>query len=222
MFKLLHKIGGLTMRKTKISMKNFKIWAPVATVALLGTFSNGTYYWQDSPVSDDIAMLGVGLASAQDNVTPCILMYGYVNDPDPEGLNVRSGPGSGYPIVEKLPSPASGSYAVVTIVGSVGEWLKISEVSIFNGEEVLKKIDGWVYAPLIATTTRDDDYNDSKYTAKLKERPDANSRTIAEIPAEAIVPLLTCKGDWAKIRYNNMEGWLSSEGQCPSPVTTCP
>ncbi|MBN1573988.1 MAG: SH3 domain-containing protein [Deltaproteobacteria bacterium] len=213
------------MRKTKMSTKNFKIWTPIAIIAfllLLGIFSNGTYYVGYDLVPDEAAILGAGVAVAQDNVTPCALVYGYVNDPDPNGLNVRGGPGSGYVIVDKLPSPTTGTYVVVTIVGSRGNWLEISEVSIFNGEEVLKKINGWVYAPLIATTTRDDDYDDSKSTAKLKERPDGSSRTIAEIPTEVTVSLLECKGSWVKIRYNNMEGWLSAEGQCPSPVTTCP
>jgi SH3-like domain-containing protein len=125
-------------------------------------------------------------------------------------------------VVDTLPSPATGTYAIVTIVGSAGNWLKISEVSIFNGEEVLKRISGWVYAPLIATSTRDDNYNDYENVTRLKEKPDHGSRTVAKIPVDLTVPLLACKGDWVKIRYNNVEGWLSAEGQCPSPVTTCP
>ncbi|GEM_PF-2210231 len=208
-----------------MSMKKFTRWIPIVMAALLlllGIFNSHPYYGEYNSVPDVVPILGANVASAQDNVTPCTLVYGYMNDPDPNGLNVRVGPGSGYAIVDRLPSPKTGSYAVVTIVGSVGNWLKISEVSIFNGQEVLKKINGWVYAPLIATSTRDDDYSDSEYVAQLRERPDYNSRTITEIPAEATVPLLGCRGGWVKIRYNKVEGWLSPEGQCPSPVTTCP
>lgn len=217
------------MIKTKVSIKKIKRWLPATTAALLlllCPFNNGAYQGQHGPVSSDAAILGAGVAAAEeaasDGVTPCMLVYGYVIDPDPEGLNVRSGPGSGYAVVDRLPSPTTETYAIVTIVGSKGNWLKISQVSIFNGEEVLKKIDGWVYAPLIGTSTRDDNYNDYQNITTLREKPDHSSRTIANIPVDLTVPLLGCRGDWVKIRYNNMEGWLSPEGQCPSPVTTCP
>ena len=66
-------------------------------------------------------------------VTPCQppgeggyddCMYARVYDTDPAGTNVRSGPGTDYSIVKTLPSDRP---VLVTITGSVGEWMRIED-----------------------------------------------------------------------------------------------
>ncbi|MDQ3181360.1 MAG: hypothetical protein M3Q33_12670 [Acidobacteriota bacterium] len=32
---------------------------------------------------------------------------------------------------------------------------------------------------------------------------------------------IACQGDWMKVKSGKSIGWLSPDGQCPNPLTTC-
>ncbi|HLM58367.1 MAG TPA: SH3 domain-containing protein, partial [Pyrinomonadaceae bacterium] len=57
--------------------------------------------------------------------TPCDLPA-YVADPDPRGLNVRSGPGTPFPVVGVIPHKG-GSAVGLTVTGSSGPWVRIKD-----------------------------------------------------------------------------------------------
>jgi hypothetical protein len=38
---------------------------------------------------------------------------------------------------------------------------------------------------------------------------------------ETRVTLIGCAGPWAQVRAGSRVGWLSPDGQCSNPLTTC-
>jgi hypothetical protein len=144
----------------------------------------------------------------------------YVIDTDPKGLNVRSGPGTGYPVAATLPTDSS---VEVWITGSVGPWVSIERTYIFADNDSMtedddKKVAGFIYGPLLAVQTRPS----GLMPIPLFAEPDAASGVIAKIPGEIEVSLTGCRGAWVRVKYGNIEGWLDPESHCGNPVTTCP
>lgn len=143
----------------------------------------------------------------------------YIVDPDPEGLNVRGGPGTTYPIVGILPT---NHLIEIRITGANGVWMQISGAYVFVDDaptgDVGMELSGWVYGPLLAVTTRPS----GRMLIPLYSEPDATSKVVVELPMETEVTLGGCKGGWVKVRYGNIEGWLDPDSHCGNPVTTCP
>jgi SH3-like domain-containing protein len=143
----------------------------------------------------------------------------YVIDTDPKGLNVRSGPGTDYPIAATIPTHSS---VEVWITGSVGSWMSIERAYIFADdgsmtEDVDKKVAGFVFGPLLAVQTLPEGLK----PIPLFAEPDAASGVITKIPMDTEVTLTGCRGAWVKVKYGNIEGWLGPESHCGNPVTTC-
>ncbi len=65
-------------------------------------------------------------------VTPCDAVA-VVNDPDPQGMNVRSGPGSTFKVIGNLPN-ADVNGISVHITGAQGEWVRIDRADEQGGE----------------------------------------------------------------------------------------
>lgn len=158
---------------------------------------------------------------SQVSFTPCSI-GGYVIDTDPAGLNVRSGPGTGYEVIGKLPTGTDG--VIVEIIGVRGNWFFIHNASGIDFD-VNFKGRGWVYASLLGTQVRGNaeaDTAENYMKVKLFSSPGERSSLAGVVHAESSVTLLSCQGRWAKIRLNNVIGWLAPDNQCPNPVTTCP
>ena len=138
----------------------------------------------------------------------------YVTDKDPKGLNVRSGPGSNYAIVGNLPTNTQAVIAEVS--ASQGDWVQVTKAESPNKVEFQGT--GWVYAPLLGTSTRG--YGSggvSVYaSANTQDTP------IGQIPDSTGVKLLSCQQSWAFVEYQNVKGWIAPDDQCPNPLTTCP
>jgi SH3-like domain-containing protein len=143
----------------------------------------------------------------------------FVVDTDPKGVNVRSGPGTDYAIVGTLPT---NNLVEVTITGSVGPWMMIENAYIFAEqgmtEDIDKKIDGFVYGPLLAVRTQ----SNGRTLVPLYAEPSPGSRVVAELPMEIDVTLTGCRGTWIKVKHGQIEGWLDPASHCGNPVTTCP
>ena len=90
-----------------------------------------------------------GKAGGGGAVAPCDV-EAYVNDPDPSGMNVRSGPGNTHRVVGNLPNQDVNGI-VVHINGSKGDWVRINLATEWGGERdrTLFKGEGWVYGPLL-------------------------------------------------------------------------
>jgi len=151
--------------------------------------------------------------------TPCDLWV-YVLDPDPQGVNVRSGPGRKFDAVAKLPHD---EYSLmVHVTGATGQWVRVSEAERMESGENVFKGAGWVYAPGLATQTKDYGGLDPEAPrVKLYKEPSKRSAVALRLPNEIEVALTGCKGRWARVRHKNVEAWLDPDSQCHSTLTTC-
>lgn len=147
-------------------------------------------------------------------------LYAYVVDPDPAGLNVRSGPGKQFAVVGTLPRV---EYSLsVHVTGASGQWLRIEGAETQDTGDVVFKGAGWVFGPMLATGTKDYAALDPEEPrVKLFREPSPKSAVVTRLPNETEVNLVGCKGGWARVRHQKFEGWLARESQCHSTLTTC-
>ena len=143
----------------------------------------------------------------------------YVVDPDPQGLNVRSGPGKQFPVVGKI--PRGDDVVGVTVVGSAGQWLQVQDARIQGEEEVLFKGPGWVYGPMLATETRAQGYDGPKPVVKVYREPSGRSAVVGRLRPGLEVRITGCKAGWARIQSKGLTGWLDGESQCANTLTNC-
>lgn len=143
-------------------------------------------------------------------VTPCKL-EAYIIDKDKNGLNVRAKPSSASATLATIPFDEDG--VIVHIIGANNNWVLIGHAETVDGAEVFAG-KGWVFAQLLGTSTR--------YKVKLLQEPVKKSAGVGLVPVEAEVKLMTCKGQWVRVEYKKLAGWLEPDAQCPNPVTTCP
>lgn len=138
----------------------------------------------------------------------------YITDKDPNGLNVRSEPNSQSKIIDSLPTNSLA--VIVDLTAAQGDWVQISKAQSPGRLEFQGS--GWVYAPLLGTSTRG--YN----TKSVSVYQSANNQTeaIGRIPTQRSVKLLSCDRDWALVEYQGLKGWIEPESQCANPLTTCP
>jgi SH3-like domain-containing protein len=151
-------------------------------------------------------------------------LVAYVNDPDPQGLNVRSGPGKQFPVLGKVPHRdvdlVNKTGVWVDVIGSTGQWLEIQDGETWGGSETLFKGPGWVYGPLLATQTFA--LGDiEKAVAKVYRAPTPGGALAGKLPPGTEMKITGCKGRWAQVEGNKMAGWLDGESQCAYLITTC-
>jgi SH3-like domain-containing protein len=141
--------------------------------------------------------------------------FAYTIDPDPRGLNVRSGPQKESPVLFVIPYDPEGT--AVTLAGSFGDWVLVrSAQGLTSGFESQKE--GWVYSPLLAVRA----VHPSGRKVPLYSRPDTKSSVLKIVAGETEARLAGCKGDWLQVRIGSIKGWLTRSDYCGNPVTTCP
>ncbi len=164
-----------------------------------------------SPETASKAASKLAVAPSAPNV-PCEFSA-YVIDKDPNGLNVRSGPGSNHPVIGKLDNPDPG--VVVEIAACQGEWVQIAKVDGGNNSKFQGK--GWVYASLLGTSTR----GYETQGVFLYTKADKNSKTLSKLPPERTVKLLGGSGKWMQVEYQGVRGWLAPGDDCSLRETSC-
>ncbi|HEY9840518.1 MAG TPA: hypothetical protein V6D23_08700 [Candidatus Obscuribacterales bacterium] len=142
----------------------------------------------------------------------------YVNDPDPRGLNVRSGPGKNFGVLVVLPTrQAEPAVKVnVDISGYSAGWLRLAQAWDLNRKPLLRR-PGWVHASLLATSTR----TGPNQRVSLFLQPDGKGLA-ARIPDLSEDSLISCRGTWLEVSQGKTHGWLRQTDQCPLSETTCP
>lgn len=138
----------------------------------------------------------------------------YVIDKDPKGLNVRSGPGSDSKIIGTL--PANTLAVIVDLKASQGDWVQLNKAQGPERREFQGS--GWVYAPLLGTSTR----GYATKSVSVYSSANTQSQVVGTIPSQRGTKLLSCDRDWALVEYDGLKGWIAPEAQCPNPLTTCP
>lgn len=158
-----------------------------------------------------LALAGTTPAAGQARGTNCDITA-YVIDQDAAGLNVRAGPSANAPVLRVISNQGSG---VARIREQRGAWFRVSAIVDAENDQDLFRADGWIHASLVTLSVANAD-------PRLYARPQPGSRAIARLVAEdSLVTLIGCAGHWAKVRAAGREGWLSPNGQCSNPLTTC-
>lgn len=106
---------------------------------------------------------------------------------------------------------------VYSISGSNGKgWFEISKIEeVGDRDAVLFEGRGWVHSSLL-------DLSVAGGVHKLRALPNKNSRAIKKLTGDASEARpLSCQSTWMKIKSGKSIGWLSREGQCANPLTTC-
>ncbi len=106
---------------------------------------------------------------------------------------------------------------VFYISGSNNGWFEISKIESTGGEfdEVLFEGRGWIHSSLVDLSVAASD-------ARLYAAPRKKSRILKKLVAdESEARPIACQGDWMKVKSGKSIGWLSPDGQCPNPLTTC-
>lgn len=119
------------------------------------------------------------------------------------GLRIRSGPGTNYKVVGQFPK---GEKAHVLM--KQGKWVKIS----YNGRQ------GWVssayVAPAASKTPSNQKHSLGTVTATIlnvRSKPNAQSSITGKLTKNMKVEIISEQGNWYKIRYNNVTGWVSKQ-----------
>lgn len=157
-------------------------------------------------------LLGDTTSLAQKSVssTPC-QTRAYVIDNDSQKLNVRSDANSRSAIIGKLPINTE-----VEVFASQENWMLIFPL-IPNVERIKFHGKGWVYAPLLGTSTR----GYERDRVAVFARANYQSTVVGQIPSDRQVNLLSCKGKWVLVEKQGIKGWLSPEDQCAAALTSC-
>lgn len=157
-------------------------------------------------------------------------------DTDPDGQNVRAGPGTTYAVIGNLPAPQqmddTGFATEVSIVGSQDGWFRIDAATIDNyiadnGPDVVFQGDGWVSGRLLGLSVEGnylfmEPSRHAPVTLDLSGRPEIPSDT--DYAGLELERLHACMGDWAEVEVKHIDerfrGW--TDDICSSQVTTCP
>lgn len=151
-------------------------------------------------------------------VTPCDI-EAVVVDRDPQGMNVRSGPGSSFKVIGNLPTQDVDGVSV-HITGSQGDWVRIDRADIQGGDEERTAFKGlgWVYAPLLSV----DGVGWVPGGTKIFKEPSVKSRVLARLPADGGgATVRGCRGKWTHLEFKKTRGWAAPGTTCANALTTC-
>ena len=140
----------------------------------------------------------------------------YVIDPDPKGMNVRSGPGTSYKIIGNLPKQDVEGIGV-HITASKGDWVRIDLAVEEGGEQerTFFKGEGWLYGPLLGV-------DGIGGGTKLYLRPRTGSRVVGSMPGGGDgATVRGCQGKWMYVEYKKLRGWAAPGTLCSNSLTTC-
>jgi SH3-like domain-containing protein len=151
-------------------------------------------------------------------VTTCDV-EAYVNDPDPKGMNVRSGPGGSYKVIGNLPNQDVDGIGV-HITGSSGDWVRIDRADQQGADEerILFKGVGWVYGPLLGV----DGVGGLEGGTRLYSEPSRRGRVLARMQAGGEGGTVRgCRGKWMYVEHKKLKGWAAPDTICSNALTTC-
>lgn len=151
-------------------------------------------------------------------IAPCDV-DAYVIDQDPNGLNVRSGPGKSYAVIGNLPYKQDTGVSV-HITGSSAEWVQIDLGVEEGGEEdqTFFKGVGWVYGPLLGLTGI---AHQPEGSTPLYREASQKSGVVKRVPGGDDVKVWGCRGKWLHVEYNKVKGWAAPNALCSNSLTTC-
>ena len=138
------------------------------------------------------------------------------DDPDQSGTNIRNSPGG--KVIAKINPSDFPDGCMLEIVEASNGWLRIK--GTLHGPENdinLPNNEGWIHGSVVTTGTR----NYGGQRINILDTPNTG-KSVGSINSEAYgLRILDLCGNWVKISYNGMTGWVSSDWLCGVPWTTC-
>lgn len=132
----------------------------------------------------------------------------YANDRDPNGLNLRDGPG----VAHRVVAVVKDDDAQFDVVGADGPWLRIAMARRVDGGSLFRG-DAWVFGALTAVrATR---------RLALRVAPDARSAVAGPMATDAPGRVDGCRDQWVRVRSAGVDGWMPPGLHCGNPVTGC-
>jgi SH3-like domain-containing protein len=132
----------------------------------------------------------------------------YAKDPDPKGMNVRKGPGSGHAALAVI----TDSDTKFEVTGASGTWLRISQAAGADGTLYFKG-EGWVFAALTGVR--------AIHAGNLSASPTKSKSTTGKMAADEEGTVQSCEGEWVQVQIKKNKGWLAPGNHCGNPVSTC-
>ena len=158
-----------------------------------------------------------GLTLAQ-NLSDNCSKYGWVEDKDPKGTNIRSLPGTKGKVVGLVPlAKQEGGQVMVEIVGYSDGWLKIKSGETVDGTVIFEGT-GWISAKKVVVNSE----NAAGKTAPLYAAPKVTSKRVGSVPNDKLLTITGVDCFGVKVVYKGIAGWLRNDDVCGNPVTTCP
>lgn len=149
-------------------------------------------------------------AWADRKVPPCDAWV-HVIDPDPNGVNLRAGPGARNKIVDIIPKDDKGT--TVRLTGTLGGWMRVEVAEDAEGRVVFMGT-AWGHGSRFGVNTRG--------PGRLLAAASGRARVIGRTPAGLAATVAGCKGKWLYVKSKRGAGWLAPGNYCGSAVTACP
>jgi len=142
-----------------------------------------------------------------------------VIDPDPKGLNVRSGPTASAPVVDVIRD--DGDWSSVHVTGQQGDWMAIDRAETIDdrlseGVRSALKRPGWVHVSRLGVS----ELATGSGTV-LRDRPSRDGKVLSRIRPDDSAPtrILGCQGTFIHVRHGTQTGWTDT--WCNDERTTC-
>ena len=168
-------------------------------------------------------------------IAPLCHIGAWSADTDPDGTNVRAGPGTDYPVIGRLPSlqETDDDFAAeVSIVGAQDGWFRIEQATINNygsetGPDVVFAGEGWVSGRLLGLSMEGSALfaQPSRHAPMVLDLDDAPERRQGpDYIGPQVERLYACMGNWVEVEVSDLgqhyRGW--TDDTCANQVTTCP
>jgi hypothetical protein len=145
-----------------------------------------------------------------------------VDDPDPNGLNVRAAPNAKTGNVIGVLKP-DGDWTEVHVVGNSGGWLKIDHAETIDddapdGERSVFKGEGWVHVSKLGISEL---YVGGGTVIRNRPAPDGAALLKLDTPDKEpkSTRVIGCNGHYIQIEFDGKTGW--TRDWCTNERTTC-
>lgn len=180
-----------------------------------------------------VTLLGTVAAPATEYPTSRCSFTAFVAAPDPEGINLRAGPGFSYGIVGRLPprghhaeDKSLPAMVEVEVLDAKDGWFQIRNAKDnveLTGKPARKlhRGYGWISGNKLTVNSQ---------SSIARSQPQSRSRVVARdddggplLDIQGGHRLLDCKGGWVKVEFGEAKarrsGWVDK--LCPLQETTC-
>lgn len=186
--------------------------------------------------AEDIRVSGGGIERPS-GMTECMGLSAFSADPDPAGLNMRSGPSVSAPVIGVLREQVFARDAmgrelrqapVFRILGSYRGWLLVDDLAYpdapsADDEAALPSGPGWVFGARVMVRS----FDETSPTARLYARPDGKGAS--QVIAGHGFAVLGCEARWLHVServpeglkpaQSPLTGWLAAPDICVAQMT---